>query len=854
MYRNVYYDIYKKCVKLWTWDENGNRMSIEVPYKPYIYIETESNADAMSIFNTKLAKRSFHNEKERREYVKNGALKRLFYNIPVEQQFLIDHFKFKNKDKDFNQFPLKTYFLDIETYSPGVFPSPDKAEHPINVITIYNTLDRMFHTWGTKGAGGGSYYGPDNVKYTQCLNETDMLKAFLRYWRSDFPDLVSGWNSQGFDIPYLINRINNVLGEDKAEDLSPVGSLYCRENVLTKMGRVENHWHIKGISHVDYMEAYKVFTKDNRERYNLGYIGNFELDEGKHPIPASELPMVADTDWQRFVDYNIQDVNILVKLEEKLHYLQIIRMLAYMGYTNFERATGTVGIVTGAMALRALDDGMIIPTFEHVEQKEYDGGYVRIPQKGISEATVSFDANSLYPNTIISCNISPETKVGKIIEKHKDKLTVRLLNKKEYEMSNDDFKKFIQKDNIAITSADVLYSQKKKGFCPKLIDDLYAERVNTQKELKKHKIDIRKCNEGSEKYLEHKKIIVEMDVMQYTLKILMNRIYGVFGNKHSPFYDIDAASSVTLTGQACSKQAAEIVQKWMKDTYGVNEDCVIYGDTDSIYITIAPALKAQNKPFVNSDGTVSKDAHEVVDNLGAILNTEINLWAKDTFNSTDPRFVFKREKICNSSVFLAKKNYILHVLDSEGIPKDEIKYTGVPVVKIAIPTKVKPLLKNVFATMMRTRDIDKTTDAISKLYEEYSKMDIEDIASPGNIKGYEKYADKTNGMQFIKGTPIHVKAAIAYNRLLEELGIDGKYEKIKSGVNMKKFYTQPNKYDLKVVGFIDRYPKEFDIDIDRKKMFDKSIFTSIRMMFDAVNWRVTNPSSAVATDLFKLLS
>jgi len=626
MYRNIYYNIPKKYVKLWSWDDTGKRISLDVPFEPYIYVENESNADAMSIFNTKLAKMKFKTSWDRDKYVKNSGLKRIFYNIQAEQQFLIDIFGNKNQDPKFSEYPLKICYLDIETYSPGEFPNPKLVPDAINVLTIYDSITERFYTWGTGGKSGGMYTPPDNVTYVSCNSESELLSEFLKFWKRDYPDIVTGWNSESFDIPYLINRINVVLGEDKAKLLSPVGELYCRENVLTKYGKTEDHWYIKGISHLDYLHVYKTFAREKRERYSLDFIGETELKQNKRVVPASDLSKFSDSDWQGFCEYNIQDVNILVELEQKLHYLQIVRKLAYMGYTGFEQALGTIAIVTGAMALKALDKGMIIPTFPVSDVANYEGGYVREPQRGLKEAIISFDANSLYPNTIISANISPETKIGKIINKTADTIEIRMINGKIFELPHNKFAEWIESENIAITKAKILYSQKTKGFCPELLDGIYSERLGNQKELKKRKIDIKHCKSGSDKYKEHKKMIVELDVMQYTLKILMNRLYGAFANKHSPFYDIDAAASVTLTGQSCIKEASQIVNNYVKDKYGIEEDCTIYGDTDSeIYSTkirtdcgIIQIGEIFDK--TSSDIVVDKYGHEIklVSNLNCL--------------------------------------------------------------------------------------------------------------------------------------------------------------------------------------------------------------------------------------------
>lgn len=838
---------------LFTWDDNGKRIKVDIPFNPYVYIETDSNADAMSIFNTKLAKKSFKTMWDRTKYINSSGLKRIFYNLPAEQQFLIDLYGNQNNSLEFSKHDLKIFYLDIETSSPNEFPQPKLAPDPINVITLYDSISKKFYTWGT----GGYFYPADNVIYTPCKSESDMLIQFLKFWRSDYPDIISGWNSAGFDLPYLINRINNILGEDRAKILSPVGELYCKENVHTKYGKTRDEWQIKGISHLDYMDVYKKFSREKRPSYKLDFIGELELGQKKKFVPSSDLYSFSVNDWQGFVEYNIQDVNILVGLEDKLHFLQIARKLSYMGYTQFEKALGTIGVVTGAMALKALDKGLIIPTFENKRGNEYEGGFVRDPERGLHDAIVSFDANSLYPNTIISMNISPETKVGKVINKTDSAVEVSLANGKIYELPIEKFKDWVVSEQLALTKAKVLYSQKNKGFCPELLDGIYSERVENQKALKKHKRYIENCNVGSEKYEEHKRAIVELDVFQYTLKILMNSLYGTFGNPFSPFYDIDAAGSVTLTGQACIKEASDIVNNHLQKEYGIDESFVKYGDTDSIYLSIDSILKKENLELTDSSGALTKEVSNIIEDISEVLNTEITNWAKNSCNSKDPRFVFKRETICNSGLFLEKKRYILHVLldDNDQKPSEEkeIKYTGVEVVSIKVPKLVKPLIKQVSRAMMTTRDKKLTDAAFKDAYEKYINLDVEDIATPTGINNVEKYEQKSNGLTMGPHTPGHVSAALNYNYLLRDLDLTKKYELIESGDDIKTFYVEKNRYEIKSIAFKDRYPEEFDINANKILMFNKTVTPAVERLYEAVGWKIKNPTNETEVDLFELL-
>lgn len=852
-YRHINYNSRRRSFRLWTWDPNtGERIVVDKPFKPYIYLETANpkDSDAMSIYNTPLRKVSFDNSFDRHKYVKDGGLKRIFYNLQAEQQILIDEFGKLNQDKSFSQFPLKIFTLDIETYSPYAFPEPAEAKDPITLITIHDSLTDHFYTWGTK-----SFYPnneEDNVTYTHCNSEIDILRSFIKFWRKDFPDIVTGWNIDGFDIPYIINRITNVLGEGNAESLSPIDQLHKRENVVLKFGKIGVKWSIKGVSIIDYMDLYMTFSRMKQESYKLDHIGEVELGKGKLAFNATGLSQLQDTDWDTFVRYNIQDTAIVKGLEKKLQFLMLVRMLAYLGLTNFEAALGTVSIVTGALALQALTKNMIIPTFPKGDVEAYQGGYVKIPNKGLHEGIVSFDANSLYPNTIITLNISPETKVGKILKTDDEYVQVLLANEKQYKLTHAQFAEFVKLQDVAISKAKILFSQKHKGFCPELVDIIYADRVKDKKEQRALKLKKSKL-ENEDEIREITKDIDHLEIMQYTKKILLNRLYGTFANKYSPFCDVDIASSITETGQAVVKQAADIGLEFAK-AHGVTEDINIYSDTDSCYFTFKNLLK-HNGIDLTENGKVSKPAYDMIEDFGKFLNDNITIWAQKALNTKDSRFVFKRESICDAAIFYEKKKrYILHILDEEGIACNKTKYTGVEIASTSTPAKVKPLIKKIVKTVLETKDYHATQKVYREIYDKYRKLSITEIASPRGIKGLEKYAALANGFSIGKGTPIHCKAAIYYNKLITDLGVDNKYEKIKSGDKIKYFYTSKNKYGIQCIGFLQEYPSEFGIDIDYEMMFNKSVYKAVERLYDALGWRVIDLNEEPINDLLSLLS
>lgn len=845
MYRNAAYNPREGTVYLRTWTPDGDRIDTEVPFTPFLYTEHKDGKDATSIFKTPLKKHYFKNSFERTKFTKETKNPRIFGNLPVDQQFLVDRFKGEVHDQDFSRHPLRVFFIDIETYSPGAFPIPKFAKDPVNLITILDTLDNKIYTWGLK-----QDYKPKlpNATYFLCKTEDELFERFVNFWKKDPPDILTGWNTEQFDIPYIINRAKSLLGEDFIKQLSPVGQVHYREN-FSKFGREVGRWYISGVSCLDYMEIYKTYSKGDRESFSLNYICEYELEEGKLSINATNLSSLSETDWENFVDYNIQDVDLLRKLEDKLNYLKIIRLLAYKGCTNFERALGKVSIVTGAMTLQAQKQGYIIPTFKNdTDRESLEGGYVRDPERGLKEAIVSFDVNSLYPNTIITLNIGSETKLGKIVTgnvDHDKEVDIKLESGGMFTITVAKLKNFLKKENVALSKAGVLYSQKFKGVCPNLINSIYDERVFARNEMIKLKKTKREDNEALSQ-------IQYFDTLQYTLKILLNSIYGTFANKHSSFMDIDNASSITLTGQAVAKAGGTIVNAWAKEKFDVDESLIVAGDTDSVYLTVQPILDKLNLPLVK-DGNVTKEAHQIIDAMGVHLNKEIIIWAKKDLNSADPRFEFKREAIADVGAFLMKKRYILHILDEEGVPTNKFKYVGVELARSTTPKEVKALIKKTIDTAFLSKDVKKTNEVFREAYDHFKTLSVSEAAFRKAVKDLEKYSGGASLYKFNLGTPCHVKAALAYNFLLDKFQAGNKHEKINSGQKIKYFYAMKNPYGLDAIGFTSDFPKEFNlIKIDYDKMFGKIVVPPIESVYNAIGWRLPVIGKEVQTDLFDL--
>jgi DNA polymerase elongation subunit (family B) len=851
-YRNVYYDYKNEEIHLWGWDATGNRQRFITGFRPYLYVESP-NGEAKSIFGTRLEKKEFKNHFDRKKFVE--PRKRVFYNLNVDQQFLLDTFKDEVDKPSYGSQPLKIFYLDIETYATDHFSTPEAATDPINLITVYDSLSSRYYTWGCK-----NYSTMDeNVTYIKCKDERDLLQSFVKFWKNDPPDIVTGWNIHGYDIPYIMNRLNAVFSDGYNKKLSPIESIYLKKDAsVNKLGRSIDRWMIFGVSIIDYMELYEALCGGKRESMSLNYISEYELGENKIAIGSTSLSTMADNDWFTFVDYNIQDVRLLVNLENKLKYLKLVRNLAYRGFIPFEKSMGKVAMITGAVAHEALKQKQIIPTFNIKHNKEnFAGGFVHEPKKGLYENVVTYDANSLYPNTIITLNISTETKVGKIMSQDDKEVQIKTVKDETVTLSRADFDFFIDKNKIAITKSNVLYSQLTKGIIPTMIDRLYNERVKAKNKMLEAKKKIKKEKDPAIiKKLEEEAI--DNDTLSNVYKVFLNSVYGAFSNIYFPLFDMDHAESVTLSGQAIVKMGPEIVYEYAKSQgfNGTIEDILIYQDTDSEFFSFSEIMNMKDIKLLDESGEITKEAYDIISEYGNVLNEGINDWAKKEFRSTDPRYVFKREKICDAALLQAKKFYILHILDKEGVKTKEFEYKGMEVAKATLSKEVKELIKDVIESAILAKNRKKANDIFQDGYDKFCKMSPEEIATRKKLNNYEKWNGLIKDGEFGKGTPIHVKSSMNFNETLKKLNLTDKYPMIGSGSKIKFFYCDKNIYDYETMAFIDYYPKEIlgVIKPDYRFIFEKNVVPVIERIFQIIGWPLPMVDCIEATDLKELFS
>ncbi len=860
MYRNCVYNNREKCIHLFTWDANGERVKYDLDFKPYLFLE-DKNGSEKSIFGTNLKKREFETVYDRNKFVKEGNMKRTFENLPPNQQFLIDNYWMDNEKEDFAQYPLKVMMIDIETFSKDGFPDVETAPHVINAITCHDSLTDAYTTFGL-GIFDVNKISPDSpihgkkIRYHHCKSEEELLKKFLGFFSLDYPDVISGWNSSGFDFPYIINRISNVLDVDWSKEISPIGRYYEKTVRTIKFGAPSKTYVVEGISSVDYKVIYQKFAMEKQESYKLGHIGEQELGEAKIEYEGA-LWELAQNDFQKFIEYNIQDVNLLVKLDEKLRYIELLRFLAYTGLCSMEKAIDTLPVVNGSISVKARGRNERIPTFiRPMKLEKNNGGFVAEPRLGRSEWIVSFDANSLYPSVMITLNLSPETKLGRI-EVVGDTVKLYHSSGKQFDYTKENFAKLFKSEQLAISENKFLFTQKKKGLMPEFLDELYSKRkvmkgkmMETKRYLKENES---KLSEDEIKQL--KSDIQKYDTFQFAYKINLNSVYGYMGNAYAPMGDDDIANAVTLTGQAVIHKSKDIFTDFLKGKFPDMTErelsqTYIYSDTDSDYFTLK-GLEKYGVVLKKGD-KIHPDFYALCDEIENDMNAGMTKWAKTKYRSSDPRFIFKRESICDDGVFVGGKNYLLHTLDSEGIPVNEYKYKGLAVVKTTMPRVIKPYVKKIMEDVTSTKSLKSANDLFNEAYEAFKLLSPSEVAKIQNMNDYDKHASKSDGFNTAKGMTGHVKAAHYYNVMIDKLGLTNKYEKFRSGEKVKQVdLIVPNAYGIDRIGFKDKFPPEFAeiFKIDYEELFVKVLFSPIETFYNAVGWVLRKPNENVRVEL-----
>jgi DNA polymerase elongation subunit (family B) len=643
------------------------------------------------------------------------------------------------------------------------------------------------------------------------------LLKFLDYFGNEYssPDVITGWNVKFFDIPYLVNRVAKVLGIDQVKKFSPWGMVDYRQ--ITRMGRTDETYDLRGIQTLDYLDLFKKFgyTYGPQESYKLNHIAYVVLGEKKLSYDEfGSLKNLYKEDFQKYIDYNIKDVQLIERLEEKMGLITLAMTVAYKGGVNYTDTFGVTSIWE-SIIYRKLLSNKIVPPIKIGDnfKTQFAGGYVKEPQIGLHDWVVSFDLNSLYPNLIVQYNMSPETLTGNSTYGGVD-----------YYMDGN-------KTDIDFSTAanGSTYRKDKQGVIPTIIEDYYSERSS-----------VKKMQLASEKqYQKTKTVELEREIntlsnKQLAIKILMNSLYGALGNKYFRYFDLRLAEGVTLSGQLAIQWAEKAMNEAMNKILKTDKDYVIAIDTDSLYCNFGPLVSQLNpKDPVAFLDKICKEHFEPV-LAKAYDQLFINM------NGYKNRMEMSREAIADRGIWTAKKRYILNVHNNEGVQYAEpkLKIMGIEAIKSSTPEIVRGKFKEAFKIII-SGDEKQTQDFIQTFKNEFKSLPAESVSFPRGVTNITEWKDRK--MIYKKGTPIHVRGSLLYNKYLKEYHLEEKYELVHNGDRIKFCYLKlPNKIRENVIAFPEHLPKELGIDryIDYDLQFDKTFVEPLKSILDAVGWNV----------------
>ena len=798
---------------------NGQRINKRVRYSPTLYSLVGKPTAYKTLEGKYVTPIKHDTMKEANDWIKNYGDQQfdlIYGNTQYPYSYISDTHK-GIIDWDMSQLMIVT--IDIEVECENGFPSSRTASEPLLSISVKNHQSKKLVVWGLH------YFKNerDDVTYIKCDDEKDLLQKFLRFWEDHHPDIITGWNTEFFDIPYLCNRINNIFGEDDMKRLSPWKSVHERE--VYQMGRNHQIFNIQGIAALDYFDLYRKFTYTAQESYRLDHIAKVELGESKAGNPYDTFRDWYTKDYQSFIEYNIQDVEIVDRLEDKMKLIELCLTMAYDAKVNFTDVLGTVRYWDVLIYNYLKERNVVIPQKQKAEKSDqYEGAYVKDPQVGMHKWVMSFDLNSLYPHLIMQYNISPETLIPSDKEPPKkmvDKiLKGEITNKTEYCMAPNGA--FFRKD--------------KRGFLPELMESIYNDRTKYKRLMLESKQKFEDTKDR--KYL---KDISRYENIQMAKKISLNSAYGAIGNNWFRYFDLRNAEAITTSGQLSIRWIEKSLNIYLNKIIGTeNEDYVIASDTDSVYITFDTLV---SKSFVDrnpSTETIVNFLDKVAsDKIEPFINKSYEALAK-VVNAYDQKMVMKREVIADKGIWTAKKRYILNCWDIEGVRYKEpkLKMMGIEAVKSSTPAPCRDKIKDAMNILMTGTEKELNT-FIQEFREEFMKLPPEEIAFPRSCNGVSKWTGESE--LFRKGAPIHVKGAILYNYLIKKNKLSHKYPYIQEGDKVKFInLKQPNLYTASAFSFPSTFPKELSMKntIDYDEQFDKSFVQPLKFISEKMNWLI----------------
>jgi len=802
----------------------GKEFKEKIDYSPTLYAMTQEQTNHKTLNGQYLKPITFKSISKAREFKKN-------YNLDNAPIFGMDRYQYQYisdsypNDMQFSKDHIKIFTLDIECGAENGFPDVENPIEELLAITVKNQSNKQIITWGT----GEFKTDRTDVTYVRCKSEKHLIMEFMKFWMKNYPDVITGWNTKFFDLPYLLNRIISLTDEKVIKRFSP-WNLVEREQIVVR-GRPQTHYNIFGIVMLDYLDLYKKFIPARQESYKLDYIGKVELGKGKDEMPYDTFREWYTKDFQSFIDYNIQDVEIVDGLEDKLKLIELVLTMAYEAKVNYNDVFSQVRMWDMLIYNFLRKENIVVPPKEdNVKETKYDGAYVKEPLTGMHNWIVSFDINSLYPHLIMQYNISPE----KIIGMKSNGISVNKMLKQSTPLSH------LKTEGACITPNGAMFKTDGPGFLPRLLEKMYNERVKYKDLNYQAK---QEYNKTKDKELIKK--IATYHNIQWAKKISLNSAYGAIGNQYFRYYDVRQATAITTSGQFVIRFIENKVNEYVNQIMKTHDqvDYIVASDTDSIYLCLDKLVEktCQGK----SKEQILRFVNKVVDSrIQPFLNKCFEELA-DYTNAIGNKMVMKREVIADKGIWTAKKRYMLNVLDEEGITYEEpkLKIMGIEAVKSSTPEVCRGKIKEAINIIMK-KDENTLINFVSKFKEEFFNMKAELISFPRSCNNLAKYSHASS--VFIKGTPMHVKGALIYNHQIKQFKLTNKYPLIQEGDKIKFIkLLEPNPFKFDVISYITKLPSEFKLKdyIDYNIQFQKTFLDPLSFILNSIGWNYEKKAS-----------
>ena len=806
--------------------EDGKHIEFREEFKPTLFVKSKKESKYRTLSGEVVDAVQPGTVKDCREFLKkyeNVDGFEIYGNERYIYQYISDKYSEEEIKFDINKIKLVT--IDIEVASENGFPDVESCSEEILAITLQDYATKKIVSWGVKPFT----HNRSDLIYHYCESEFALLNTFIQYWMDNTPEIVTGWNLQLYDIPYICKRLNRVLGEKLMKRMSLWGLVSEGEVFIN--GRKHTTFDIGGVTQLDYMDLYKKFTYKTQESYRLDYIAEVEL--GQKKLDHSEYETFKEfytKNWQKFIEYNIVDVELVDRLEDKMKLIELALTMAFDARVNFTDVFYQVRMWDNIIYNYLKKRNIVIPQKNRSSKNEkYAGAYVKEPKPGIYDWVVNFDLNSLYPHLIMQFNISPETLIDK---RHPTVSVDKILNQKL------DFEEY---KDYAVCANGAMYRKDVRGFLPELMEKMYNERVIFKKKM----IEAKKQYEKT-KDKQLLKEIARCNNIQMAKKISLNSAYGAVGNQYFRYYKLENAEAITLSGQVAIRWIENKMNQYLNrilKTDGV--DYVIASDTDSIYLNLGPLVE-------NIFKGREKTTESIVTFLDKICEVELEKYIEGCYqelanyvNAYDQKMQMKRENIADRGIWTAKKRYILNVWDSEGVRYEEpkLKMMGIEAVKSSTPAPCRQMIKDALKLVMSGTE-NEVIDYIDRCKSEFKKLSPGDISFPRSISDVQKFYSSST--IYTKGTPIHARGALLFNYYVKEKKLTNKYSPIGNGDKIKFCYLKkPNSIHENVISFISDFPKELNLDkyIDYDLQFEKAFLDPLKAILNAIGWEVTKTAT-----------